>query len=80
MALGCDTCMYADWKRTSNGRLHPDKTGRCGFVWNPPPLPYAFSFSYSYGKGEVPKPNGGYITRGDGRGDGCPCYEMKVQR
>ena len=68
--MSCDDCMYAAWKRTSNGRLHPDKTGRCTFAWIPPPLPKAF---YFYGTGE-PKPSGGYIERGAMRADDCLCY------
>ena len=29
MAVKCMDCKFAQWKRTSNGRLHPDKSGRC---------------------------------------------------
>jgi len=25
----CDGCKFANWKRTSNGRLHPDGSGKC---------------------------------------------------
>lgn len=73
---GCDDCVYADWKRTKNGRLHPDKTGRCKFVWSPPPLPKAFSFSFSYNK-SMPTPSGGFIERGCPRCDGCECFKPK---
>ena len=76
---GCDTCQHAEWKRTSNGRLHPDKTGQCKFIWAPPPLPLAFSFSYS-SRGELPKPHGGYIQRGDRSYDNCLCYAELVSR
>ena len=68
--MNCDTCQFAVWKRTSNGRLHPSKQGRCGFVWTPPPLPKAF---YFYGTGTA-KPSGGSIERGDDRMNDCPCY------
>lgn len=27
--MKCDDCKYAEWNRTKNGRLHPDKQGRC---------------------------------------------------
>jgi hypothetical protein len=68
--MTCDTCMHAVWKRTSNGRLHPDKTGRCGFVWVPPPIPKAFYFHMPA------KPSGGFIERGEARTDGCPCFAL----
>lgn len=29
MTTTCDGCRHADWKRTANGRLHPDKQGKC---------------------------------------------------
>lgn len=25
----CETCKFADWERTSNGRLHPGGHGKC---------------------------------------------------
>jgi hypothetical protein len=74
---GCDDCAYADWKRTSNGRLHPDKFGHCRFVWVPPPLPKAFSFGYGGNRDRSPYTSGGYIERGDHRCDDCPCFKAK---
>jgi hypothetical protein len=71
--MTCDLCVHAKWNRTSNGRLHPNKQGRCAFVWAPPPLPRAFSFSWG-NRGVVPQPNGGWIERGDKSMDGCPCF------
>ena len=68
--MSCDICTFAVWKRTANGRLHPSKQGRCGFVWVPPPLPKAF---YFYGTGTC-KPSGGSIERGSNSTDGCPCF------
>lgn len=29
--MKCDDCKFANWYRTSNGRLHPNKAGRCTF-------------------------------------------------
>jgi hypothetical protein len=73
MSNGCDDCKWAEWKRTSNGRLHPDKSGRCKFVWIPPPIPRAFNFAYG---GETPKlSGGGYIERGNRQYDDCQCHE-----
>ena len=55
----CDNCIYAEWKRTTNGRLHPDKSGRCEwFKNNPLRIPSAF-----YWVGAPPLPGGGYIER-----------------
>ena len=72
--MSCDDCTHAIWKLTSNGRLHPNKQGRCGFKWEPPPLPKAF---YFYGSSQG-KPSGGYIERGEKRTDGCPCFSIKT--
>ena len=61
--MNCNGCLYAEWKRTSNGRLHPDKMGRCTYLDKHPldlekKIPGAFrifsSLSFS----------GGYIERG----------------
>lgn len=60
----CDGCKYADWKKTSNGRLHPDKGGKCTRLKEHPldlRLPVAFDW---IGRG-APSPGGGYITRGE---------------
>lgn len=27
----CAECRFADWKKTANGRRHPDNSGRCSF-------------------------------------------------
>lgn len=27
----CDGCKWAEWKKTSNGRRHPDGSGQCAF-------------------------------------------------
>ena len=35
----CATCRFAEWKKTSNGRRHPDGTGRCGYQVPDAPLP-----------------------------------------
>ncbi len=74
--MGCDTCAFAKWKTTTNGRLHPDGSGRCTFVWSPPPMPKSFSFSFRK-PGELPIPSGGYISRNSTTYDNCACW---VQR
>ena len=73
--MPCDDCAYAEWKRTSNGRLHPDKSGRC--KWTPPVflVPKAYTFS-SYGSpGEPPRLSGGFIERGAKFTDDCSCFQ-----
>lgn len=60
--MRCDDCEFADWKRTKNGRLHPDKGGKCKRLEAYPldlRLPAAFYWMHL-----PPRPNGGYITRG----------------
>lgn len=59
MLCRCDDCKFAEWKRTASGRLHPDKSGRCGAVI-PKLLPKAF---YWFGGG--PCIGGGHISRCD---------------
>lgn len=73
--MSCDDCIHAMWKRTSNGRLHPSKQGRCGFVWTPPPLPKAF---YFFATGLSLKPSGGSIERGSNYTDDCPCFSSAI--
>lgn len=35
----CATCRFAEWKKTANGRRHPDGSGRCGYAFPVSPLP-----------------------------------------
>lgn len=59
--MKCDDCKFAEWRKTSAGRLHPDKSGRCGRLKAFPldlRLPAAFYFL------SEPVPSGGYIERG----------------
>ena len=65
----CDGCIYAQWQRTSNGRLHPNKTGRCTFAVKVPALPAAFYWHLS-----EPRPAGGYIERGRQHSEQCAYY------
>jgi hypothetical protein len=61
----CEGCKYAEWKRTSNGRLHPDKLGRCAYKWVMPPLPQSMYFINGA------HPFGGWIERGRVLKDHC---------
>lgn len=55
----CDDCKYAEWKRCSNGRLHPSGDGKCTYPWKQPKLPASM---YWIGFSEL-KPSGGFISR-----------------
>jgi hypothetical protein len=60
--IQCETCKFAEWKRTANGRLHPDKSGKCTRLIAHPldfRVPAAFYWH------SVPNPLGGYIQRGE---------------
>lgn len=35
----CATCRFAEWKKTANGRRHPDGTGLCAYQFPDGPLP-----------------------------------------
>lgn len=65
----CDDCKWAEWKRTANGRLHPDKTGRCIFEIKIPVLPLAFQWEPIIG--------GGYIERKRELRNHCPTWAQK---
>lgn len=67
----CTNCRWADWKRTKNGRLHPDGTGHCKFPVKVAVLPMAFS--YGFGERTV-RVNGGYIDRNRDFSDHCSFF------
>ena len=54
----CLDCKYAEWQKTTAGKLHPSGDGRCKYPWKMPPLPASMYF-YS---GET-TPCGGHISR-----------------
>jgi hypothetical protein len=72
----CVNCKFAVWKLTKSGQKHPDKSGRCAFVWQPPPLPKAFKFSWG-APGELKQPSGGFITRDEHAYRNCDTHEVK---
>jgi hypothetical protein len=68
----CKGCKYAEWKKTTAGRLHPSGEGQCKFPWKIPPLPGAF-----YWFGPV-SPSGGWIERKSDLKDHCPYYARET--
>ena len=40
----CTDCVFAEWKRTVSGKLHPSGDGRCTFEYKFPPLPESMHF------------------------------------
>jgi len=71
----CTGCKYADWRKTSNGRLHPSGIGRCAFLWTAPRLPAAFYFING-----IPKPSGGMIDRKRELAEHCPYWNPDESR
>ncbi len=67
--LKCDGCKYADWHRTSNGRLHQNKQGSCTYKYSIPPLPQSRYFIRG-----TPESYGGQIERGRALKDHCVYY------
>ena len=61
--MKCDDCEFAEWNRTSNGRLHPNKGGRCKRL-DVHPLDLRLPEVFEWGYGRPPRPHGGYIERG----------------
>jgi hypothetical protein len=39
LATPCRTCAFADWRKTSNGRRHPEGSGKCLYQFPEIPLP-----------------------------------------
>jgi len=73
----CLNCKFAEWRRTANGRLHPDQTGRCRWVMPDIKIPSAFYWNGFIGRKEVPAPcGGGFIERDLPHAD-CPTWEAK---
>jgi len=69
----CRDCKYAEWDRTSKGRLHPSGSGRCTFKVKVPPLPASM---YWIG---TTKPAGGYINRQGELLEHCAYYARQAQ-
>jgi len=60
----CVGCIYAEWDRTSNGKLHPSGDGNCLYLKNNPmDLRIPAAFYWTIGR---PSPAGGWINRRDG--------------
>jgi hypothetical protein len=80
----CESCRFAEWQRTTNGRRHPSGDGKCTFPFPDGPLPVYVVGSYAgIRKGDTVREvleracGGRYISRhlkwlAD---DVCPCYE-----
>lgn len=66
----CMDCKFADWKRNTLGRLHPDGKGRCTKKVKIPELPQAYFWAHKI----PPSPNGGSINRHEELEDHCVYY------
>jgi hypothetical protein len=42
----CESCRFAEWRRTTNGRRHPSGDGKC--TWAPPDAPLPLYATRSY--------------------------------
>jgi len=65
----CVGCKYADWQRTSIGRLHPGGIGQCKYPYKIPPLPASMYWFH-----EDKTPCGGFINRKNDLKDHCLYY------
>jgi hypothetical protein len=65
----CTKCKYAEWERTTAGRLHPSGQGRCTYPWKMPQLPASMHWI-----GDAPVPWGGYISRKEGLETHCAYF------
>jgi|WetSurMetagenome_2_1015567.scaffolds.fasta_scaffold08100_6 hypothetical protein len=71
----CTYCKYADWQRTTTGRLHPSGDGKCSYNYRLPDLPQSM---WWLGK-EPPKPYGRWITRKQLLDDHCVYFLREMQ-
>jgi hypothetical protein len=73
----CDTCRFAEWQKTANGRLHPGKQGKC--TWQAPvyPIPKAVSYGWQGGGKPPVEHHGRYISRDKYMHKDCEAWEAK---
>lgn len=74
----CEGCLFADWDRTSNGRLHPNKMGTCTWkktVRVPPSYRGSVMGRHTPGAPEVL--SAGRIERGQYGFKACDVYQPK---
>ena len=78
----CTRCTFAEWKRTSSGRLHPSGDGRC--TWNECAnwrIPAAFYYADETDKRVAPAPCGGYINRRTPESASeCACFRENLSK
>jgi len=67
----CKLCKYAQWHKTSNGRLHPSGDGVCTYEVKLPVLPAAKYWTGS----SKPSTTRGFIFRHRPMKVVCPCFE-----
>ena len=65
----CNGCQFAEWEKTTAGRLHPNGDGKCLYEYVTPKLPGAF-----YWIGGDPTPCGGFINRRKEFDEHCVYY------
>lgn len=70
----CDKCVYAEWKRTAAGRMHPDQSGKCRLEFKVPELPNSM-YWLGHRRGTSPSPCGGYIERNRTYEQPCPYWK-----
>lgn len=68
----CTNCKYAEWDRTTAGKLHQAGTGKCTYPYKIPKLPVSMFWISG-----VPVPYGGYISRKEELKDDCVYYGRK---
>lgn len=66
----CLTCRFANWRKTSGGKLHPSGDGRC--TWKMPEIKLPASM---YFISHSPNPSGGFIYRKERIVTECPTHE-----
>lgn len=75
----CEGCKHAAWNKTVNGRLHPDKSGRC--TWT---ATFRIAASSMAGtswtkRGEPIVVKGGHIWRGSEGPSACDVFQPAEQ-
>lgn len=68
----CDTCSLAQWRKSTNGRLHPNGSGRCNWKYKPPVI----AASHMWLSGRPAEPAVLSINRHE-LPNHCPTYQPK---
>ncbi len=72
----CEGCKFADWERTTTGRLHPSGDGQCRYNYKLPQLPGSMFWPHD----REPEPLGGRINRREKLWHPCGLFQPEPRK